>query len=90
MVDGIKEPLWMMVIGLIYSKERNRSQTLSPFPLFPTVLNPSFQSPEPILGIPCSPKFILLSIAFIQCLYKLSTTFEGIYSSYLSSCPSSN
>jgi len=30
---------------------------LSPFPLFPTVLNPSFQSPEPILGNPFSPKF---------------------------------
>ena len=47
------------------SYKKNPSQTLSPFPLFPTVFNPSFQSPEPILGSPFSPKFNDFSIALI-------------------------
>ena len=51
---------------------------LSPFPLFPTVLNPSFQSPEPIFGIPCSPKLIALSIALIQ--WKYISSFLGFAS----------
>ena len=33
------------------------SHTLSPLPFAPTLLIPSFQSPVPILGRPCSPKF---------------------------------
>ena len=59
------------------SYRKNPSHMLSPFPLFPTVLNPSFQSPDPIFGIPCSPKLMLLSIALIQCLYILS--FNSIF-----------
>jgi len=52
--------------------KKNPSHTLSPLPLFPTVLNPSFQSPEPILGNPFSPKLRLFSIAFLQCSYNVS------------------
>ena len=37
---------------LITKYWKNPSHTLSPFPLLPTSLNPSFQSPVPILGIP--------------------------------------
>ena len=61
---------------------------LSPFCLFPTVFKPSFQSPEPILGNPCSPKFRLLSIALMQCVYTFSFCFDSKYTSYLSSTPS--
>ena len=56
-------------IGSIFFKityRKKPSHTLSPFPLFPTLLNPSFQSPEPILGSPFSPKFKECSIALIQ------------------------
>ena len=50
--------------SILYIK--NPSQILSPLPLFPTVLNPSFQSPEPILGSPFSPKLIAFCIALWQ------------------------
>ena len=62
---------------------------LSPFPLFPTVLNPSFQSPEPILGNPFSPKFNDFSIAFFQCSYIVPFSSDDKYLSYFSSVPSS-
>ena len=77
-----------MQIGINFSSieyKKNPSQTLSPFPLLPTSLNPSFQSPEPILGRPFLPNCNALSIAFIQWLYMLSSTSPSKYISYLSS-----
>ena len=63
---------------------------LSPLPLFPTSFMPSFQSPEPIFGMPCSPNCRLFSIALMQCLYIVSTFSPCTYLSYFSSWPCSN
>ena len=70
--------------------KKNPSHTLSPLPLGPTLFIPSFQSPLPILGKPFSPKFKLLSIAFIQCSYMLPVSFVYSNLSYLSSSFSSS
>ena len=38
------------------SARKNASHTLSPLPSMPTRFMPSFQSPQPINGSPCTPK----------------------------------
>ena len=72
------------------SYKKNPSHMLSPFPLFPTVFIPSFQSPAPILGNPFSPKSSFLLIAFMQCSYIFSFSSVYSYLLYFSSSPSSS
>ena len=72
------------------SYKKNASHTLSPFPCTPTFESPSFQSPEPILGNPFSPKSKALSIAFLQCSYIVPLVSEILYKLYLSTSPSFN
>ena len=54
------------------SYRKKPSQTLSPLPLAPTRFMPSFQSPEPISGRPCSPKLRPLRMARTPCWYRLA------------------
>ena len=73
------------------------SHTLSPFPFAPTLLIPSFQSPVPILGRPCSPKFPIpvwfnpsfprLSVSPLFCSASCSYFPTFIFSTSLSSIP---
>ena len=48
-------------------KRNQPTQTLSPLPWSPTLLIPSFQSPEPISGKPCEPTAKLRSSVRAQC-----------------------
>ena len=53
--QGRRAPRASSANCLSTSHRKKASQTLSPLPCLPTRFMPSFQSPEPISGSPCSP-----------------------------------
>src|SRR5690606_9614418 len=60
------------------SYRKNPSHTLSPFPPIPTIFIPSFQSPEPMKGKPCSPNRSACVIARLPCSYSVAFRSEII------------
>src|SRR5690349_7896363 len=58
------------------SYRKNPSHTLSPLPCSPTRFMPSFQSPDPIRGRPCSPYLRAARIDCTQWSYKVLTVSD--------------
>ena len=69
-------------IKILY--KNHPSQTLSPCPSVPTLLNPSFQSPEPIKGKPCFPNLNERWMARRQCSYRDAFSVETPAGPYFS------